>query len=330
MKKIVLLMSIFLVSCLFSSCGSNVKSDNEKIINDGNYIEIKSDGKLTNYTYPALDQLIESIEDQEKKELVLKILYTPTSTELSTSSEPVDEESKKEKMKQMYIDAFDRAEELIEMSTDDLQKLAEEAEAKAKSAETDFDKKPGYEQLLNRVIAEKNEEIRLAEEKGAGDNYFIVTKEMKEDPKYREPDGSLNYETICKDLGFSLTLSPEGALNEIYLTVADGSIGPHVLGHAEAAVYSDEEGEAWSLKKGDKITFRVYADKEYYQSSGRLYFGALKMGEPFLVDNLDKGITVETETEFEYDVSEAGEYCFYLFCGSTEPIVIKWIYITIR
>ena len=127
-------MSIFLVSCLFSSCGSNVKSDNEKIINDGNYIEIKSDGKLTNYTYPALDQLIESIEDQEKKELVLKILYTPTSTELSTSSEPVDEESKKEKMKQMYIDAFDRAEELIEMSTDDLQKLAEEAEEK--SAET--------------------------------------------------------------------------------------------------------------------------------------------------------------------------------------------------
>lgn len=129
MKKIVLFMSIFLVSCLLTSCGSNVKSDKVEIINNGNYIETKSeDGKLTNYTYPALDQLIESIEDQEKKELVMKIMYTPTSTEFSTSNEPIDEESKKEELKQMYIDAFNRAEELIEMPIEDLQKLAEEAE----------------------------------------------------------------------------------------------------------------------------------------------------------------------------------------------------------
>ena len=194
-----------------------------------------------------------------------------------------------------------------------------------------FDKKPGYERLLNSAVAEKSEEIRLKEEKMAeGGNYFIVTKEMEEDPKYHNPDGSLNLEAICKDLGFALTPSPEGALKEIHLSAADGSIGPHVLEHAEAAVYSDEKGMPWSLKKGDKIIFRVYADKEYYKSSGHLYFGALKAGEPFLVDNLDEGSTIEKEKEFEYDVPETGEYHFYLFCGSTEPIVIKWINISIR
>ena len=133
-KKIVLYMGIFLVSCLLISCGSDAKSGNEEIINDGNYILIESDEKSAHYTYPALDQLIESIEDQEKKELVMKIMYTPTSTEFSSSDEPVDEESKNEELKQMYIDAFNRAEELIEMPIEDLRKLAEEAEEK--SAET--------------------------------------------------------------------------------------------------------------------------------------------------------------------------------------------------
>ena len=195
----------------------------------------------------------------------------------------------------------------------------------------DFDKKPGYERLLNSVIAEKSEELRLKEEKIAeGGNYFIVTKEMEEDPKYRNLDGSLNLEAICKDIGFPLTPSPEGALKETHLSAVDGSIGPHVLEHAEAAVYSDDKSVSWSLKKGDKIIFHVYADKEYYKSSGHLYFGALKSGEPFLVDNLDEGITVEKEKEFEYDVPETGEYHFYLFCGSTEPIIIKWINISIR
>lgn len=191
----------------------------------------------------------------------------------------------------------------------------------------DFTKQPGYEQLLENVIAKKNEDIRLSLEKREteGNDWFIVTKEMEEDPKYQNPDGSLDMELICKDLGVVLKPYPEGALKQIQLSAVESSIEPHVLEHAEVAIYSNEKGESWNLQKGDKIRFHIYMDIEHYDSSGHLYFGEIKDGEPFLNNNPGEKTYGVSEKEFEFVASESGEYKFSLFCGSTEPIIIKWI-----
>lgn len=157
---------------------------------------------------------------------------------------------------------------------------------------------------------------------------FIYVTISKKDPKYQTADGSLDLDAIQNDLGVPVEPSPEGALKEVNLSAEDGIIKPHVLGHAEVAIYSNENGEPWKLKKGDKLKFHVYVDTEYYKHVGQLYFGALKPGESFLVDHLDTengGDSVKSEKSFEYVASEAGEYHFYLFRGSTEPIVVKWI-----
>lgn len=43
--------------------------------------------------------------------------------------------------------------------------------------------------------------------------------------------------------------------------------------------------------------------------------------------DLDSGIKPDKEYEFKYTAPESGDYRFYLFRGSTQPIIIKWIYI---
>ncbi|MBN7772194.1 hypothetical protein [Clostridium aminobutyricum] len=190
---------------------------------------------------------------------------------------------------------------------------------------SDFTQQPGYEQKLKNAIEKKDQE--LSSETVNNNDYFIVTKEMKENPRYQNPDGSVNYEAICVDLGISIS-TPEGALKEIYLSTVDNHIEPHVLEHAEIAIYSDENDNPWTLKKGDKVKFHTYVDTEYYNHVGQIYFGALKDGETFMTDNLGEGTSVDSEKEFEYVVPESGQYHFYLFRGSTEPIVIKWIKIS--
>jgi len=70
-------------------------------------------------------------------------------------------------------------------------------------------------------------------------------------------------------------------------------------------------------------------DTEYYNNVDSLYFGVLKDQAPFLIDNLnlEDSVDVSIEYEFEYAATESGNYNFFLFRGSNEPIIIKWIYI---
>jgi hypothetical protein len=170
-----------------------------------------------------------------------------------------------------------------------------------------FTKQPDYEQLLDSAIKEKNKEIRM-EQETVGDNFFIETKEMGDYENY-EDSGDV--------------------FKEIRLSAIDSHVEPHVLGTDETAIYSGERGKPWNLLKGDKLKFHVYVDTEYYQGIGQIYFGALKNGEPFLTDKLKEGAEVETEKEFEFIVPETGKYQFYLFRDSKEPIIIKWIEISI-
>ncbi|MBE6033390.1 MAG: hypothetical protein E7222_01695 [Clostridiales bacterium] len=190
----------------------------------------------------------------------------------------------------------------------------------------DFSKQEGYEQLLENAIIEKNKEIQ---EEAKNSEYFTVPEEMEKDPKYRDSDGSLNMEMICEELGLS-TEKPKGAKKEIEMIATNSAILPHVLGHAEAGIYYNENKEYWNLKKGDSIKFHVFVDTNYYGTVGELYFGALKNEETFLIDalDLDGGIKPDKEYEFKYTAPESGDYRFYLFRGSTEPIIIKWIYIS--
>nr|WP_315020665.1 hypothetical protein [uncultured Aminipila sp.] len=192
----------------------------------------------------------------------------------------------------------------------------------------DFSKQPGYNQLLENAIIAKNAEMQKDREKAKaeGSDWFMVPKEMDKDPRYHNSDGTLNMDMVCEELGISAD-SPQGATKETQLSSEDKAIKPHVLEGTEIAIYSDENKKLWRLNKGDVIKFHVFVDTEYYNNVGALYFGALKDEEPFLIDNLDidNSVDVTSEHEFEYTATESGNYHFYLFRGSNEPIIIKWI-----
>lgn len=191
--------------------------------------------------------------------------------------------------------------------------------------------RPEYETLLAKAIADKTEEMEQDRKKEKEEpEWIIVTKEMESDPKYQDSEGIFDISKVCDELGISMEM-PKGALKEKRIEAEKDYIKPHVLEGAEIAIYSDEKGEFWKLNKGDVAKFHVYVDTDYYKVIGAIYFGVLKDDEPFLVDNLkvEDSTKVVAEHEFEYTINEDGNYRFYIFRGSMDPIIIKWIDISI-
>ncbi|MDR1135641.1 MAG: hypothetical protein LBL49_05630 [Clostridiales Family XIII bacterium] len=127
MKKSVFLIIILVVSILvLASCrekNTSVGYD-ETIINDGNYtVQNVDDKKGENYFYPALEALIESIEDPERKQLVRLISHSPTRVEFSSTNEISNDGE--DSIRQMYIESFDKTIELIKLPIEDLRSKAE-------------------------------------------------------------------------------------------------------------------------------------------------------------------------------------------------------------
>ena len=153
-----------------------------------------------------------------------------------------------------------------------------------------------------------------------------------EDPKYRNADGSVNYPAIDADLGTSTQAdASKGSTN---LSVLFGAIAPHVMAAGEEGVYSDEDGETWSLEKGDVLEFRAYMDVLHYDSASGLTFGYIKDGErvPLAEFDVESKAGLESEApvaEFTFEAPEAGDYRFYLSCGYGGPVVIRWIRVSL-
>lgn len=129
MKKRIFSLILILIFCIaFTAC--NLADDNKnydrQIVNDGSYIEIETGNeKLKQYAYPALEELLESIEDSERKELVRKILSMPTSLELSIKDSTAEDTKD---LKEMYKDMFSTAEELINLPIRELSDKAKEVQ----------------------------------------------------------------------------------------------------------------------------------------------------------------------------------------------------------
>ena len=146
-KHIITIVSILIFCIVFTACNSvdENKNYNRQIVNDGAYIEIETGNeKLRQYAYPALEELLESIEDSEREELVREILSMPTSLELSVK-ENTAEDTKD--LKEMYKDMFSIAEELINLPISELRE-------KAKDVQENFEK------LKTEAEAEKADTIQ--------------------------------------------------------------------------------------------------------------------------------------------------------------------------
>ena len=48
--------------------------------------------------------------------------------------------------------------------------------------------------------------------------------------------------------------------HEFFYNAVNNSIGPHVLGNGDWALYSPESGAEWRLKKGDTVSVKIFLD----------------------------------------------------------------------
>jgi len=138
MRKTTLVIILVIGILTFAACKEkNVYTGyDEATVNDGKFtVEYSADMKGTNYSYPALENLIESIEDSERKELVLSIISTPTSVEFSATNEIIKEYDKETSIRQMYIESFDKTVELIKLPIEDLREKRREVALQAAQLE---------------------------------------------------------------------------------------------------------------------------------------------------------------------------------------------------
>lgn len=127
-RRVFYLVSILILCIIFAACDvvEENKDYSREIINDGAYIEIETGNeKLKQYAYPALEELLESIEDSERKELVSEILSMPTSLEFSVKKS-ISKDTRD--LKEMYKDTFSMAEKLINLPISELREKAKDAQ----------------------------------------------------------------------------------------------------------------------------------------------------------------------------------------------------------
>lgn len=129
MKRYVLPTVMILILGYIVSMKSEVLKENRNydrgIINDGVYIEMETgNGNLKQYVYPALEDLLESIEDIERENLIREILSTPTHLEFGIKETASLNE---QNLEEMYKDIFSMTEKLIHLPMSELREKANDA-----------------------------------------------------------------------------------------------------------------------------------------------------------------------------------------------------------
>ena len=68
---------------------------------------------------------------------------------------------------------------------------------------------------------------------------------------------------------------------------------------------------------------KVGADIEHFNSTGYLLWGYSTGNDRTLIDKF----YIKKEKDLEFIIPSDGEYKFFLTCGSSDPIIIKYLYI---
>lgn len=129
MKRYILPTVMIFILGYIVSMKSEVLKENRNydkgIINDGVYIEMETgNGNLKHYVYPALEDLLESIEDIERENLIREILSKPTHLEFSIKeTAPLNEQN----LEEMYKEVFSMTEKLINLPMSELREKANDA-----------------------------------------------------------------------------------------------------------------------------------------------------------------------------------------------------------
>lgn len=184
-----------------------------------------------------------------------------------------------------------------------------------------FENQQGYKQLLEKAIEQyqENETERLN-----SDGNIVISNYKEKEARYTKDDGTVDYEKLLKEEeGIVLDdwIAASDKFYEKKYGVVHNSIEPHVLSNAVKATYYSEDGEAWKLKKGNKVKIKIYADTDYFKSDGILNVGYIENKVPTEIEKFE----IKKEKEVEFSIPITGEYKFYLECAASQPIIIKWI-----
>ncbi|QHI72138.1 M56 family metallopeptidase [Aminipila terrae] len=207
----------------------------------------------------------------------------------------------------------------------------------------DFDS-PGYQQLLEKVIADKADSDKENREEARIRN----NREYQDIPNFDELANLVMDENGDYDLADVYELAgvkPPDDWSDLadlpqfqsHFTTVNNCIEPHILGNGDRAIYSTESGKQWKLKKGDIVKLHIFADINRFGEDsdpfGRKIAakGVLKVG--YIKD--DKCVDIQEfkidgEKQIEFKIPEDGSYNFYLFCPGSLDIIIKWVSIDIK
>lgn len=176
---------------------------------------------------------------------------------------------------------------------------------------------PQYKQLLQKVISEKEKEMQKEAKNTKG---ILISPEVLN--RNKNDDGTYDYKTVLKEMKLKPRVYKEHeALKTYKYSAIKGSVGPHVLANGEESVYCKGKENGWLLKKGNIVKLTIYADSNYFTSNGNFYIGYIKDNKHHQVENA----TIKDRKEIEISIPENGEYEFYLFCASMNPIIVKQI-----
>jgi hypothetical protein len=167
----------------------------------------------------------------------------------------------------------------------------------------DLTGQPEYEELLTQRIAEQEELIRARNE------YW---KEHPEAFTISEEENQIIYPRTFENTG-----------KEKRFNVKESVIEPHILDNGETGLYLNQDGEPWKLDAGDTVQIKIGADIKHFNSRGYLMWGYDTGRERILIDSF----YIKEEKSLEFEAPTNGEYTFFLTCGSSDPIIIKYLLI---
>lgn len=181
---------------------------------------------------------------------------------------------------------------------------------------------PEYQKLLQSVISDKEKKMQEDVKNTKG---ILIPAEVLN--RYKYADGTYDYKAMLKEINLEPKIYKEHeALKTYKYSVIKSGVVPHVLANGEEGVYCNETDKEWDLKKGDVVKLTIYADPNYFNSSGNIYIGYIKDNKHFQLDDF----IIKEKKEIEIKIPQSGDYEFYLFCASMNPIIIKQLQIELN
>lgn len=198
---------------------------------------------------------------------------------------------------------------------------------------------PGFQDYYDSAIYEWYDLDSEIKERNATVNYGIeITDEMQKDPRYLNPDGSLDMVKLEREQKIQQNVQEYPDVWHNFpgeYCAESGLVKPHVIyGDNYVALYYNERFQPWRFHKGDRIQITISFDDSFFGTTDEIFMGYVKNGQLPVSDNeiYNENIisymeAVDTSSA-AFIVPESGCYNFYILRHGNGPLCINWIRIT--